>query len=201
MRKAILKSFDQINNALLTISAVFLLTATLLSVINAIIRFADLGGITWTEELSTLLMILLVYLAQPQLEFRKKQLTIGILQSALKSKLARQILNIVQGVIIMAITGFVLFYCFRVFGNAAKYNFITSVLHIPRTILFGCMIVAYITVIISWLVTIFANHGNTFGGDEIDLGVVDQGTIDAQVKTFSGHQGTDTEDKSIGGGK
>jgi len=199
MRKAILKAIDRINNALLTISAVFLLTATLLAVINAITRFADLGGITWAEELSTLLMILLVYLAQPQLELRKKQLTISILQNALKSKKARQILSIVQGVVIMAITGFVLFYCFKVFDNAAKYNYITSVLHIPRTVLFGCMIVAYITVIISWLVTILANNGDTYGGEEVDLGVVDQDVIDAKVKDFSGQKSETSEKKTHGG--
>lgn len=189
MRKLILKTMTTIDNVFTTISALFLLLATILAVLNAILRFANLGGITWAEELCTILMILLVYLAQPQLEFGKRQLAISVLQNMLKTDKSRQVLNIIQGVITIVITGVVLYYCFVVFGSAAKYNYVTSVLKIPRTLLYGCMILAYVFVILSWIVTIFAGRGK-IENEKIDLGVVDESSIDAQVSEFTGNSGS-----------
>ena len=194
MRKKIVSLTDKLDGVLLLISALFLLAATILAVANAIVRFARLGNITWAEELNTLLVIILVFLAQPALELNDNQLVIGILQGALKSQNAKRFFVILRGVITMAIIGFLLFYCIRVTGTAAKYNYVTSVLFVPRKYLYGCIIVAFAITLISWLVTIFCRNGN-FSQDGVDLGVVDESIIDKQVEDYNRetHSGSETE--------
>lgn len=197
MREKIAKLTERVDGVLLLISALLLLIATALAVVNAVVRFARLGNITWAEELNTIFMIMLVFIAQPALEYKDKQLSIGILQSVLKSEKAKRFFIILRGVITMGIVGYLLFFCIKVTGNAIKYNYVTSVLFFPRKYLFGCIIVSYIVLILSWLVTIFCKGGN-FGEATVDLGVVDSSVIDKQVEDYNKEHGEEAKEKEGG---
>ena len=183
MKEKTIRIMEKINNFLLAISSIFLLITTVLAVCNAVVRFGRLGNLTWAEELNTILMILLVYAAQPALEFNNKQLIIGILQSALKNQKAKQFFIILQGIITIAIVSILLFNCYKVIGTAAKFNYVTSVLFFPRKYLFGFMFVSYLAIILSWLVNIFCRHGK-LGEETVDIGVVDAAIIDKQVEDY-----------------
>lgn len=183
MRKKFVGAMAKVDDVFLLISAVFLIVTTILAVINAFVRFTKMGNITWAEELNTILMILLVFLGQPSLEFNDKQLCIGILQSMLKKESAKRLFVIVRGIITIGVTLFLMFYCFKVTGNAIKFGYVTSVLFFPRKYLFMCMIAAYLLIVLSWAVTIFCKKG-AFGAGKVDLGVVDDAIIDEQVSDF-----------------
>ncbi|MGI5935498.1 MAG: TRAP transporter small permease [Oscillospiraceae bacterium] len=193
MKEKTIKIVEKIDSILLTISSIFLLITTVLAVCNAIIRFGRLGNLTWAEELNTILMILLVYAAQPALEMNNKQLVIGILQSSLKSEKAKRFFTILQGIITIAFTGILLFYSYKVVGTAAKFNYVTSVLFFPRKYLYGFMFVSYVTIILSWLVNIFCKHGK-LGEEAVDIGVVDSSIIDKQVEDYHKAQGKRGDD-------
>jgi TRAP-type C4-dicarboxylate transport system permease small subunit len=193
VKEKTIKIVEKIDSILLTISSIFLLITTVLAVCNAIIRFGRLGNLTWAEELNTILMILLVYAAQPALEMNNKQLVIGILQSSLKSEKAKRFFTILQGIIKIAFTGILLFYSYKVVGTAAKFNYVTSVLFFPRKYLYGFMFVSYVTIILSWLVNIFCKHGK-LGEEAVDIGVVDSSIIDKQVEDYHKAQGKRGDD-------
>ena len=195
MRQKTANVASRINSFLLSISAIFLLIATILAVANAVVRFAHLGNLTWADEVNTILMIMLVFIAQSSLEFNDKQLAISILQSTLKSKKAKTALVVVRGIVTMAITGYLLFYCIKVTEKAAKYNYVTNVLMFPRKYLYAVIIAAFALVIISWIVTIICK-ASTYGAD-VDIGVIDEFIIDQQVKDFAGNAQQPNEEKSI----
>ena len=195
MRQKTANVASRINSFLLSISAIFLLIATILAVANAVVRFAHLGNLTWADEVNTILMIMLVFIAQSSLEFNDKQLAISILQSTLKSKKAKTALVVVRGIVTMAITGYLLFYCIKVTEKAAKYNYVTNVLMFPRKYLYAVIIAAFALVIISWIVTIICK-ASTYGAD-VDIGVIDESIIDQQVKDFAGNAQQPNEEKSI----
>ena len=199
MRQKTANIASKVNSFLLSISAFFLLIATILAVANAVVRFAHLGNLTWADEVNTILMILLVFIAQPSLEFNDKQLAISILQSTLKSQKAKTFLVILRGVVTMALTGYLLYYCIKVTSTAAKYNYVTSVLLFPRKYLYAIIIIAFALVVISWIVTILCK-ASSYGAD-VDIGVIDESIIDQQVQDFAGNAGqSSNESENDGGG-
>ncbi|MBQ9979922.1 MAG: TRAP transporter small permease subunit [Oscillospiraceae bacterium] len=158
MKKLFQKTIWRFDSLLLNISSVFLFIATLLSVINALGRFVGLGGFPWSDEGCVILLIFMVFLTQPFLEGHENQLCIGILENAIKTDKGRRILQIVRGILIIVILGFLAYECWPVVARAFKYNYLTSVLRIPRFILYACIFVSFVLMVINWIITvIFGN--------------------------------------------
>ena len=155
MRKLLHKTVFGFDNALLTVSAFFLLAATLLMFVNAVMRSIGLGGFTWSDELSVILTIFMVFLTQPILEYSDNQLSTGILKNIPMSEGKKVALEIIRGIIIILLIGFMLYYCWQNVQRAMQYDYLTSVLRFPRYILYTCVFVSFALIIINWVVKIF----------------------------------------------
>jgi len=159
MTEKVLKAIKSINNKILALAGIFLFLSTALAVVNAVMRFSNLGGIAWGEEVSTLLVVVMVFLSQSFLEYNDDQLCISILQSTLKNDKWKRFFHIIRGLATLFMTGLLLYYAVPVTVKAYERNLVTQVLHFPRYILYGFMIINFVLTIISWLATIFLAKG------------------------------------------
>lgn len=184
MRKRIFRGAAGIVDVFMMISAMLLLATTILSTLNAIVRFSGLGSVVWAEEIGTLCMVIMVFLSQPNLEFRNRQLCIGVLQSSLKNEKIKRFFHILRGIITMSISGCLMYQTYIIMEKAEQFHYSTPVLQIPRVYLYGMIALAFLMVFIAWAVTIFANGGRIYE-NAVDLGVVDESVIDAQLSDSS----------------
>ncbi|MBQ9031376.1 MAG: TRAP transporter small permease [Parasporobacterium sp.] len=155
MRKAILRVTRGVDDILLLISSILLILATVLSVINAILRAVGLGGFTWSDELTVILLIFMVFLSQPFLEYNEKQLSVSILTSSLKTPRARKVFHVIRGIFIIGIIGFLIPYSYQITARAAKMNYLTTVLKWPRFILYAVIVVSFGLIVINWIISLF----------------------------------------------
>lgn len=177
LRKKLIELTNSIDSILLAVSGVFLLFVMSLTTMNTVLRYFNLGAITWTEEACTHIMVLMIFIALPSLEFRDKQLCISILQGSLKNDTAKRTFHIVRGVVTLILSSVALYYYIVTIRNAFKYGFRTQVLLFPRGYLYIVVSVGFVFVIISWLVTIFAAKGKV-PDNTVNLGVVDESIIE-----------------------
>ena len=154
MKKILNKSIFGFDNALMTLSSIFLFIAAIVSVINALMRATGLGGLIWSDEVSVLLMVFMVFFTQPLLEFSGSQLSIGFLDKFQKSKRVELVLETVRGVIIIIVIGYLAYYCWDTIERSMRFHMLTPVLRIPRYVLYGLMLVSFLLVIINWIIKI-----------------------------------------------
>ncbi len=160
MKKILKKCMWKVDSAFLYVSSIALFVATILSVVNAILRSAGQGGFAWSDEACVILMIFMVFLAQPLLEGEDQNLSIGILDNIIKKPSGRKILQVIRGAVIIGILGYLLGFCFQVIEKAVRFNYRTSVLQLPRYILYACIAIAFIMIIVNWIVNIFFKKAN-----------------------------------------
>ena len=154
MRKAILRITRGVDNVLLLISSILLIVATFLSVINALLRAFGIGGFTWSDELTVMLLIFMVFLSQPFLEYNEKQLSVSILTSSLKTPGARKAFHVIRGIFIIGIIGYLIPFSYQVMAKAAKMNYKTTVLKWPRYILYSVIVVSFVLIVVNWIISL-----------------------------------------------
>ena len=161
MKRVLNKTILSFDNALLTVSAVFYLVATMLATINAIMRALGMGGFAWTDESCVILNLFVVFLTQPILEFSDRQLSVEFLDNVVKNKAAKEILAVIRSVIIIAVVVFISHFCWETVQRSMSLNFLTSVLRIPRYLLYGCMFASFVLTVVNWAIKMFG----MFAGD------------------------------------
>lgn len=156
--KTIVKGSWWIGRVLMAVSAAFIGMSAVLATYNALARmFAS--GVPWAEELCSYLVVLMVYLSIPFLEFTGDQLCITAIDSIVKKRSGQRILNYLRGILTGASMLMLSYYGYEVMLKAFKRNQLTYTLNIPKGYLYaiaaGCL---FITVLL-WLVIMTCNKG------------------------------------------
>ena len=96
--KTCVKITGYIRRVMFMISGVFIACATALAALNALLRFFGLG-LGWADEMYVYFIVLMVYIALPQLEGTGDQLCITAIDSWVKNPIGQRILNYIRGII------------------------------------------------------------------------------------------------------
>jgi len=127
--------------------------------INAFSIKAFSFGFVWSEELCTYCIVIGVFLALPFLEVHDNQLSIGLLNSIIKSKKALKAIFLLRGLVIIAISCIVGIYGVSAAMAAVRAHTETYVLRWPKSILYFIGVAGFWLAIVSWI-TIFLNKGD-----------------------------------------
>ncbi|NLY71355.1 MAG: TRAP transporter small permease [Clostridiales bacterium] len=145
-----IRIIDKINNFLINISTVFLVLSCLLAVINALCRKFLSTGFPWAEELCTYLVVMMLFLSLPYLEQKHEHLSINILVSNIKNKVALKIVRLFHGIWTLLIMIIMLRYAIIISINMYQTNIVTYVLRIPRVIFFSNVVIGFALIIVVW---------------------------------------------------
>jgi len=161
MKKILNKSIFAFDRILMTLSSFFLVIAVILSVINALTRAMGVRGILWADELSVILIVVMVFLLQPFLEFSGRQLNIGFLDNIKMPHKVNLALEVFRGIVIIVIIGYLAYYTLDTIERSARFNFTTAVLQFPRATLYMLMFASFVLTIINWIIKIIGKLGKT----------------------------------------
>lgn len=186
MRQKLIRCIDGVNNVLAYIASFMLLASTLIVVVDAALRFVGFGGLTWAAEASNILVILMVYLMMPYMEFNDKQLSVGILTSLVKNKVALKIITLIRGLVTLALSGVLVVNFIKLCKKAIKYHYVTTVIELPRIYLFGIITACLILVVLSWLGVIFLKRCSFLGGSGKDAGADGGGAAETEKEEGRG---------------
>lgn len=153
-----LKVVKKINEVLIMISVIFLVSSTILATINAILRKGFSQGFPWAEELSTYLIVMMVFLGLSHLELNDNNLCIGIIDNFIKEKV-RNIIRIIRGILTIFLMTIMLQYGLVVLKNMYISKMITYALCVPKLYFFISMIIAFFMIIIVWLALVICKKG------------------------------------------
>jgi len=140
------------------VSAVLIALATALATINTVARFFT-GGFTWSEELCTYCVVLMVYLAMPYLERAGDQLCITAIDLWVKGERAQRILSYIRGIITSAAMLVLGYYGVDVMLKAFKRHQVTYVLQLPRGGLYAIVLVCIFVAVAAWVVLMLCKKG------------------------------------------
>lgn len=147
--------FDKIRSITMSISSFFIAAGTILVFVNSMLRYLFASPIPWIDELSTLLMVLLVFIFQINLESKDDQLTIDILKSRLKSPLGKKLIRIVRA----AVTIIIYLLLADVGLNVVKQNYsvksFTPVLELPVYIINSIVVAVMFIIAVIWAFNLF----------------------------------------------
>ena len=152
MKATIIKTTRNISRFLWSVAGFFVIASTLIITANTIMRYFFGDPFTWSDELSTYLVIIMVFLALPFLEYSGNQLCIGAILSIVKSEKGRRILVYVRGLLTLGATSIMTYFGFSVTYRAYERALVTYVLHIPKYITYGITAACFVITIIVWLV-------------------------------------------------
>ena len=153
------KTTRHIRRFLFVISAVLIAVATGFAAFNAIARFFFHTTFSWSEELCTYCVVLMVYMALPHLEGSGDQLCITAIDLLVKGKIGQRILNYIRGLVTGAAMVILSYHGFDVMLKAFKRNQVTFTLQIPKGYLYGIALLCLVVTIVVWLVLMICNKG------------------------------------------
>ncbi len=156
--KAIFKVFetaiDKINKYSLYLAAIFIFLSTFLAAVNAILRFSIGAGFPWSEELSSYFVVMLVFIALPNLEYTNRQLSIGVLNSFVHNPTVLKGIAIFRGLITLGFLGMLVKLGIDITQKAHMRETVTFVLQMPRFLLYGTVTLFFVIAILSWVIVI-----------------------------------------------
>lgn len=172
MKNIFNKAIFSFDNILMTIASFLLLISSILAVINAVMRSVGLGGFLWSDEATVILIVVMVFLTQPFLEYTGAQLNIGFIDNFRLPDRAKTAMEIGRGIVIMILLGYLAYYCWDVIQRSIRFNIVTPVLRFPRYLLYGCLFVSFVLTVLNWLIKIIGKFGqNETVVEENDIAV------------------------------
>ena len=156
--QACVKVSRHVTGALFAVSAVLIALATALATINTVARFFT-GGFTWSEELCTYCVVLMVYLAMPYLERAGDQLCITAIDLWVKGERAQRVLSYIRGIITSAAMLVLGYYGVDVMLKAFKRHQVTYVLQLPRGGLYAIVLVCIFVAVAAWVILMLCKKG------------------------------------------
>ena len=156
--KTCVKITGYIRRFMFMVSGAFIGLATALAALNALLRFFGLG-LGWADEMYVYLVVLMIYIALPQLEGTGDQLCITAIDSWVKNPKAQRALNYIRGIITSAALCTIAYYGFNVMVKAFKRNQLTYILQLPKGVLYGIVMLCLFITVIVWLVIMICNKG------------------------------------------
>ncbi len=152
------KAARYIRKAFFAVSAVFIALASALAAINAILRFAGMG-FGWADELYVYLVVLMVYLALPQLEGTGDQLCISAIDMWVKGTVGKKILNYFRQIVTSIALCGLAYYGFKVMLKAFARNQKTYILMLPKGMLYGVAVISLIVAVAMLVIIMICNKG------------------------------------------
>jgi len=136
------------------IAGIFLGVSTFIVAINAVLRYGFASALPWIDELSILLVVMLIFIIQIQLEAKNDQLSIDVIDSFLKK---HPVIKRIFGVIRWALTITLYFVIVKAGLGIIQQNYelksATPILEWPQYLLFAivaaCMTLTIITCIVN----------------------------------------------------
>lgn len=148
-----------VHHALFSVAALLIAISTAFATINAIARFFT-GGFTWSEELCTYCIVLMVYLAMPYLEAKGDQLCISAIDLWVKGKTGQRILNYIRGIITSVVMILLGYHGFDVMLKAFKRSQVTFVLQLPKGGLYAIALICILITLAVWVILMLCNKGD-----------------------------------------
>lgn len=144
MKKRIFTILNEFENY---IGAALLLVMLVLLTLQVITRYVFKFSFTWTEELSTIMFVWLVYLGCSSAVLKGQHLRIDLLLEALKGK-AKKAAYILTDVITMAFCAWMVPYLLNIISNLAARNSATMLLRLPQSAIYSIVPFAMVMTII-----------------------------------------------------
>lgn len=162
--KKLISGFNKICGGMQQLVGFMLFVAAILAAINAVMR--KFAGISWTpaEEVCTYLCLLSVFIGLPKLEIGDDELSIDIFNNSIKNEKLKKVVFLIRGIITMICFGLLFWAGISQIQNTYANHAVTSVLHIPRYLLYIVVDACYAIVIFSWI-AIFLNKGRPVKDD------------------------------------
>jgi len=134
--------------------------STLLTAVNSFYRYGFSNSIAWTEELSTLLIVMLVYIILISLEVDNDQLSIGIIDSFLIDKpVIKRILRAFRWALTIAVYILLVNASLAIIKQNYELQSVTSVLQLPQFLLYTIVAVCMVLTIIISIVKLVRDKG------------------------------------------
>ena len=157
-----IRIISKIDDVVFAIATAFLSVGCVLVVLNAISRKFFNMGFPWAEELSTYLVVMMLFLSLPHLERLDRHLCIGILMSRLKSDKSKNIFRIIRGAWTIFIMVVLLRYGYTLVQTIATNNVVTYILKWPRAPIFTILLIGFALIIVVFICIIFIRKGGMF---------------------------------------
>ena len=151
--KFFIRLFDWIEN----IAMVMYMFSTILVTVNVITRYIFKVTIFGNEELSSLVMLLMAFIAFPVVEARNQHLRVDVIDAVCKNDTFLKVVYIIRGIISLGVFGIISYYGIKVTNTAIKYSSGTQTLHIPKSIVFSVVVASFILAMVVWLVIFIFN--------------------------------------------
>lgn len=135
--------------------------STLLTAINSLLRYGFSNSIAWTEELSTLLIVMLVFIILVSLEADNDQLSIGIIDSFLIDKpVIKRILRAFRWALTIGVYFLLVNAGLAIIKQNYEIKSVTSVLQFPQYLLFAIVALCMVLTIIISIVKLVRDKGD-----------------------------------------
>ena len=156
--QACVKAIRYVRRGFFVVSAAFIAVASALAAVNAILRFMGIG-FGWADELYIYLVVLMVYLALPQLEGTGDQLCISAIDSWVKGKVGKKVINYFRQLVTGAALVTLAYYGLQVMIKAFSRNQLTYILMLPKGILYAIAVLSIVVAVIVILIIMICNKG------------------------------------------
>lgn len=135
------------------ISAVILAISTVLSAINVFLRYGFDSSLVWADELSIYIVILMVFLFQPYLEYKDDQLSISVITEHFANKpIVLKIMYFIRMLITFVLYIVLIRSGFALISQNLMYQAATPVMRFPLWILSLIVTIGLILVLVYWIV-------------------------------------------------
>ena len=136
-----------INEIETNISAIVFIFLTILLNLQVVTRYVFHKSATWTEEISIILFVALVYFAMSSAVTERKHLRIDFVVEMLPFKF-KKILMIISNLFFLGFCIYIIFPMQKIIVNFDTIHAVTSILRIPRSYLYSIISVAMIFCVI-----------------------------------------------------
>jgi len=153
----IVKIYRGLLSGLHAIAAIALIVTTALTSFNAISRYIAGYVVFGSEELCSYLTLTMVFLVFPLIEAKGMNLSVDIIDSAVKSQRIKATVLVIRGVVISALLGVMAYYQYRVASVQYRFSAATPALKMPSYLFYAVLAICFLLGIISWVCIIFFN--------------------------------------------
>ena len=153
----IVKTYRKLLSGLHALAAIALIVATALTSFNAITRYIFGYVVFGSEELCSYLTLTMVFLVFPLVEAKGMNLSVDLIDNAVKSQKIKTVILVFRGVIISALLAIMVYYQYRVAAVQLRFSAATPALKMPSALFYGIMTVCFLFGIVSWICIIFFN--------------------------------------------
>ncbi len=142
-----------------SISAVLLALATGLVFLNIVFRDLFTAPIPWAEELSVLLLIMMIFVSQVFLEIENEQLAITFLSAKWRGPLGRRILRTANGLIVIVVYGALTRAGLAIVITNYRLKSTTPVLQLPLFMIFSVVTAVAFLIVVNWVIELVFRNG------------------------------------------